>query len=159
MNHGKAKEGELPIGSGVTLSCTDESRDVLIVGYCEPEGQDGRRYGEAMDGNGDTVFLDASKLWDMNAQSYAKAVKADNAEVPVDLWNDRIATGFKRQLPSEWKDRVDQLRVWFVRIWKRRLRKEFVKWLAKEEGEEWNDVLDLESKTRLVQFDQKSGTY
>ena len=63
---------------------------------------------------------------------YAKAAKADDAEVPVYLWNQRI------DLPPEKKDRIlDLFREWGHRMFVRALRRDASQFMAREHGPMW----------------------
>ena len=64
----------------------------------------------------------------------AKAVKADDAEVPVHLWNDRICRGEASLLEAR---ALGVLRTWFMSIYRRRLCRDCIVYLVKQHGAEW----------------------
>jgi hypothetical protein len=72
----------------------------------------------------------------------AKAVKADDAVVPVYLWNDRI---FGRQTSEEEADVLSVLRQFTMRVYRRRLLRECIAFLHRTHGGTW---LTIDEKGR-----------
>ena len=83
-------------------------------------------------------------------ESSDKAVKSDNAKVPVHLWDDCIAAqhslhlqdnciwskrwNFRRKRSREVLDNLCRhLRIFALKVWKTRVRKSFIKWYEEEE--------------------------
>lgn len=65
----------------------------------------------------------------------AKAVKADDAEVPVYLWNNRVCRG--ETSPAEARA-LDTLRTWCMRVYRRRLCRDCIGYLVGRHGAEWH---------------------
>jgi hypothetical protein len=59
-----------------------------------------------------------------------KSVKADNAEVPVYLWNDRIWP----ETPAHVQNALDTLRRWRLRLWRVDRKNDFLKWFVSHHG-------------------------
>jgi hypothetical protein len=77
----------------------------------------------------------------------AKAVKADDTQVPVHLWNDRVfaCPSLKRleSLTKEKKEKaLDQLRAGFPVIWKRKVERDFIEWFHGSEHR-YDDRADI----------------
>ena len=79
---------------------------------------------------------DQARLVVIKAQhDFAKAVKADDAEVPVHLWNDRIC---KRESSEGETRALNVLRSWFMRIYRRRLCRDCIQYLVRKHGAGWS---------------------
>ena len=64
----------------------------------------------------------------------AKAVKNDDAEVPVEIWNQAVCRG---EVSDQQARALDILRVFMLRIYRRRLRKEVCQYLSSKLGRGW----------------------
>lgn len=60
-----------------------------------------------------------------------KATKSDDAPVPVELWNEEVARLLDTTVTPEFEVVLDKFRIRLVRLWKKRLRREFCCWYAK----------------------------
>ena len=75
--------------------------------------------------------------------AYAKATKADDAEVPVHLWDNRVwALGWHNEhVLAAFKARMalplDTLRMFLLRAWWRRLYRDYTNFMAREHGSDW----------------------
>jgi hypothetical protein len=64
----------------------------------------------------------------------AKAVKSDDAEVPVEIWNRAVCRG---EVSDQQARALDILRVFMLRVYRRRLRKEICRYLSSKLGRGW----------------------
>ena len=79
---------------------------------------------------------DQARLSIIKAQhDLAKAVKADDAEVPVYLWNDRICRGEASENEAR---SLEILRTWFTQIYRCRLCRDCIRYLVKKHGGGWS---------------------
>jgi hypothetical protein len=75
---------------------------------------------------------------DKSSTVTARAVKSDDVDVPIHLWNDRVFAypSLKRMegIAKEKKEKaLDQLRAWCHIIWKRKVERDFVEWFHNTE--------------------------
>jgi hypothetical protein len=77
-----------------------------------------------------------------------KVAKADDAEVPVDLWNARVAKGHQWSSSAEakldWACNVLRGR-FLLRRWKQNLRRSLAEYLQEEYGKDWLQKRDVEN--------------
>ena len=64
----------------------------------------------------------------------AKAVKSDDAEVPVHLWNKRICHG---PFTAKQADALETIRSFFLQVYRRRVLKDCLVYLTIEYGTDW----------------------
>ena len=70
----------------------------------------------------------------------AKASKADDADVPIHLWNERVWRNWenKSECPG-WTKSLDVIRECLLRRWKQNLRRSFLGFLREEHGLYWHE--------------------
>ena len=71
------------------------------------------------------------------ARDIAKAVKADDAEVPVHLWNERVCRRSASELEAK---ALDVIRGLCMRWYRQRLVRDCVRWMRLKYGLEWHKV-------------------
>jgi hypothetical protein len=86
----------------------------------------------------------------------AKAVKEDDAAVPVHLWNERVLQDWNaRSDQDETSRKLDTIRSKFLlRRWKQNLRKSFVAYLSEEHGYNWQSQ---ETRSTELELDLEAG--
>jgi hypothetical protein len=79
------------------------------------------------EGSGDETDTSVVSRMDPNAC----ATKNDDAEVRVDLWNSHLLSGLSGVLPdSKFHHATEVLRLFLMRVWRRRVTKDFFFWYA-----------------------------
>ena len=65
-----------------------------------------------------------------------KAVKNDEAPVPIELWNYYLEKGLSEQIKKrDWRSKLDPLRQYCLRYWKRGIFRGYVRWRKKHQDE------------------------
>lgn len=83
-----------------------------------------------------------------------KATKADDAEIPSYLWNERLRAGLIKRDAKASDDVLDVLRSLFLQWWKQNLRRSFWKWF-------WLEKLakPVFQARKFVRWDKSSSSY
>ena len=77
------------------------------------------------------------------ARDIAKAVKADDAEVPVHLWNERVCRG---RVSEQEAKALDVIRGLCMRSYRRRLVRDCGRWMRHKHGVEWYKLATIAAK-------------
>jgi len=85
----------------------------------------------------------------------AKATKADDARIPVEMWDEEILNEFPHlELTREVQAAINILREWMLRKWRRNVFRSFCKYLHSNHGPNW---ISIESRNGDLVKDVEAG--